>query len=58
MSEKKNGCICQGSTNLIFSCSGAADVGGLSDQAARKMTKDGIGKIISIFQRFSKSQLT
>lgn len=44
MGEKKS-CICSGSTNLIFSCSGAADVGGLSDQVARKMTKDGTGKM-------------
>ncbi len=30
---------------LIFSCSGAADVGALSDQVARKLSKDGKGKM-------------
>ena len=44
MEEKKN-CICEGSTTLIFACSGAADVGGISDQAARRLTKEGIGKM-------------
>jgi uncharacterized metal-binding protein len=38
-------CICNGGLNLIFSCSGAADVGGLSDLAARKLTKEGVGKM-------------
>jgi uncharacterized metal-binding protein len=30
---------------LIFACSGAADVGEISGLAARKMTRDGIGKM-------------
>ena len=30
---------------FVFPCSGASDVGGLSDQAARQMTKDGTGKM-------------
>ena len=30
---------------MIFPCSGSADVGGLADQAARKLTRDGIGKM-------------
>jgi uncharacterized metal-binding protein len=29
----------------VFPCSGASDVGGLSDQAGRQMTKDGTGKM-------------
>lgn len=47
MQEKKenNECCCSGDLNLIFSCSGAADVGGISDLAARRLTKDGIGKM-------------
>jgi len=47
MTEKKEscGCGCTCGTKLIFSCSGAADVGALSDQAARKLTKDGTGKM-------------
>lgn len=40
-----NACACGGAPKLIFSCSGAADVGAITDQAARKMTKDGLGKM-------------
>jgi uncharacterized metal-binding protein len=29
----------------VFPCSGASDVGGLSDMAARQMTKDGTGRM-------------
>jgi len=42
--EKTNEC-CSGGPKLIFACSGAADVGEISDRAARKMTKDGVGKM-------------
>jgi len=38
-------CACGGAPKLIFACSGAADVGAIADQAARKMTKDGSGKM-------------
>lgn len=44
MSET-NTCACGGAPKLIFACSGAADVGAIADQAARKMTKDGMGKM-------------
>jgi len=30
---------------LIFGCSGGSDVGGLADQAARRLAKDGKGKM-------------
>ena len=30
---------------LVFPCSGASDVGGLSDRAARQMTLDQTGKM-------------
>ena len=33
---------------LIFACSGAADVGAIADQAARKLTKDGLGKMFCL----------
>jgi uncharacterized metal-binding protein len=33
---------------LIFACSGAADVGAIADQAARKLTKDGVGKMFCL----------
>lgn len=40
------GCGCKSNgPKLIFSCSGCADVGELGDQAARKLSRDGIGKM-------------
>ncbi len=42
---EKSACACGGAPKLIFACSGAADVGAIADQAARKMTKDGAGKM-------------
>ena len=44
MSENK-ACRCGTAPKLIFACSGAADVGAVADQAARKLTKDGAGKM-------------
>jgi uncharacterized metal-binding protein len=38
-------CSCQSAPKLIFSCSGASDVGGLSDCAARQMNVDQTGKM-------------
>lgn len=32
-------------TRLIYSCSGCADVGEIADQVARKLTRDGYGKM-------------
>jgi uncharacterized metal-binding protein len=40
-----SGCACGGKKVLIFACSGAADVGALSDQVARKLAKNGLGKM-------------
>ena len=48
MSEDKKACGCCGAPKLIFSCSGAADVGAVADQAARKMTKQGHGKMFCL----------
>ncbi len=46
MSNQSGGsCACGGAPKLIFACSGAADVGAVADQAARKLTKDGAGKM-------------
>jgi uncharacterized metal-binding protein len=39
---------CAGGETLIFACSGAADVGAISDQAARKMTREGTGKMFCL----------
>jgi len=44
MSEKKE-CTCGSAPKLIFTCSGSSDVGAIADQAARKLTKDGTGKM-------------
>ena len=38
-------CSCTTAPKLIFPCSGASDVGGLSDQAARQMSLDGTGRM-------------
>ena len=44
--EKSN--VCSGGPKLIFACSGAADVGEISDRAARKLNKDGIGAMFCL----------
>lgn len=41
----KEGCACSQAPKLIFPCSGAADVGGIADQAARKLSRDGTGSM-------------
>ena len=41
-------CACSAGPKLIFSCSGAADVGELADQAARKLNRDGAGKMFCL----------
>ena len=38
MSDEK---VCSGGPALVFACSGAADVGAVADQAARRLTKEG-----------------
>ena len=44
MSENTK-CACGTAPKLIFSCSGGSDVGALTDQAARTLTKNGAGKM-------------
>ena len=39
---------CCGGTRLIFACSGAADVGAIADQAARRLAQDGVGKMFCL----------
>lgn len=41
-------CSCQAAPKLVFPCSGASDVGGLTDRAARQMTLDGTGKMFCL----------
>ncbi|OHB62036.1 MAG: zinc-binding protein [Planctomycetes bacterium RBG_13_46_10] len=43
----KDSCCSAGPT-LIFACSGAADVGEIADRAARKLTKEGVGKMFCL----------
>jgi hypothetical protein len=38
-------CACSAAPKFVFPCSGASDVGGLSDLAAHQMAKDGTGKM-------------
>lgn len=38
-------CCGGGKTRLVYACSGAADVGEVSDKIARKLSKDGFGKM-------------
>lgn len=47
MSEEKQ-CLCQAAPKLIFPCSGAADVGEVTDRAARRLTKQGVGKMFCL----------
>ena len=46
MSEEES--ICSGGPTLIFSCSGAADVGEISDRGARKLSKEGAGAMFCL----------
>jgi len=39
---------CSGGPRLIFACSGAADVGEITDRAARKMTQNGSGSMFCL----------
>ena len=33
---------------MVFACSGAADVGAIADQAARRLTREGAGKMFCL----------
>ena len=43
--SNEESCACSAAPKLIFACSGAANVGAIADQAARKLTRDGVGKM-------------
>ncbi len=47
MCAEKSDVCCSG-PKLIFACSGAADVGEIADRAARKITKDGAGRMFCL----------
>ncbi len=40
--------LCTASSTLIFACSGAADVGAISDRAARALHSEGSGKMFCL----------
>jgi len=43
------GCTCSSAgPKMIFACSGCADVGELADRAARKLSRDGAGKMFCL----------
>lgn len=44
----EGGCQAKSGDKLIFSCSGAADVGAVADLAARRLTKEGHGKMFCL----------
>jgi uncharacterized metal-binding protein len=48
MSEQQGPGCCCGGTKLVFACSGAADVGAVADQAARRMTVEGTGQMFCL----------
>ena len=39
------GCSCSHPTPLVYACSGAADVGAIADQAARRLDREGFGNM-------------
>ena len=39
---------CGAAAQVIFACSGSADVGKIADLAARKLTEDGVGKMFCL----------
>lgn len=48
MMSTERTCACSAALELVFSCSGAADVGAVTDQAARKLTRDGVAKMFCL----------
>ena len=48
MADEERSPVCSPASTLIFACSGAADVGEISDRVARQLTADGIGKMFCL----------
>lgn len=46
--KEKQTCACQQGVKLIFTCSGSADVGEISDRSARKLSASGEGKMFCL----------
>ena len=45
MNKNTSECSCSAAPTLIYPCSGAADVGEISDRIARRLSREGIGKM-------------
>lgn len=41
-------CLCEPKEILLFTCSGASNVGQIANQAAVKLTQDGVGKMFCL----------
>jgi uncharacterized metal-binding protein len=48
MSQGGVSCQCAAAPRLVFACSGASDVGHLTDLAAREMTKRGVAQMFCL----------
>ena len=46
--NQANSCECSAAPTLIFACSGAADVGEITDLVARMLTQEGVGKMFCL----------
>lgn len=46
--NEQDDCACRAAPRLIFACSGAADVGAIADQAARKLSQEGAGRMFCL----------
>jgi uncharacterized metal-binding protein len=45
MEEKKDNCLCGAGEYIVMACSGASDVGQISDLVARKLRDNGVRKM-------------
>ncbi|MBN1764611.1 MAG: putative zinc-binding protein [Sedimentisphaerales bacterium] len=45
---ENEGCACSSGPKLIFACSGAADVGEITDVSARILSRNGVGKMFCL----------
>ncbi|MEW5802826.1 MAG: putative zinc-binding protein [bacterium] len=48
MSNDSDSCSCSCAPKLIFACSGSSDTGEITDRAARRLTKEGAGRMFCL----------
>jgi len=48
MNHTSKGYLCSPSRKMIFACSGASDTGEITDRVARRLSKEGLGKMFCI----------